>query len=281
MRIKEFYYLDKVQAFITSIPYIKMMLREETMITVFDHEKYLFYSPSKELDFGHKPGDPLPEGYVNFKMVNKTGTTVVKVPEAEFGVPFVSISFPIKDENEQIVAAVNAAISTKKQNTFNHIVTAIDTIAESLLGKVQHIAAHSEELSATSEQIAENTKSTVKHSTKITEVAGTIKGISDQTNLLGLNAAIEAARVGSAGAGFGVVATEVRKLAIDSKEATVSIEETLSAIKKSIEQLQVDFGEIAKSSQEEAKLVTEFMLEIENLTETSNKLKDLMEEIVL
>ncbi|PAD69750.1 chemotaxis protein [Bacillus sp. 7586-K] len=273
--------MDKVQAFITSIPYIKMMLREETMITVFDHEKYLFYSPSKELDFGHKPGDPLPEGYVNFKMVNKTGTTVVKVPEAEFGVPFVSISFPIKDENEQIVAAVNAAISTKKQDTFNHIVTAIDTIAESLLGKVQHIAAHSEELSATSEQIAENTKSTVKHSTKITEVAGTIKGISDQTNLLGLNAAIEAARVGSAGAGFGVVATEVRKLAIDSKEATVSIEETLSAIKKSIEQLQVDFGEIAKSSQEEAKLVTEFMLEIENLTETSNKLKDLMEEIVL
>lgn len=273
--------MDKVQAFITSIPYIKIILREEMMITVFDHEKYVYYSPSTELNFGHNPGDPLPEGYLNYKMVNKSGTTVVKVPEEEYGIPFVSISFPIKDENNEIIAAVNAAISTKKQDTFNDIVAAMDSIAESLSDKVQFIAAHSEELTATSEQITENTKSTVEYSTKITDIAGTIKGISDQTNLLGLNASIEAARVGSAGAGFGVVASEVRKLAISSKEATVSIEETLGAIKKSIEQMQEDFGEIAKSSQEESKMLTEFMSEIETLTTTSSKLKELMKDINL
>jgi len=273
--------LDNVQAFIASIPYWKIIMKEEVMITVFDHEKYLYYSPSSDLNFHHKPGDSLPPSYLNYAMVNKSGTTIVKVPEAEFGIPFDSISFPIKDENGTVVAAVNAAISTKKQEMFKQIVTDMDTIADSLLGKVQQIAAHSEELSATAEQISENTKETVEQSTQITGVTGMIKGISEQTNLLGLNAAIEAARVGSAGAGFGVVATEVRRLAIDSKNATVNIEETLNKIKESIEQMQDDFTDIAKSSHEEAALVTEFMSEIENLTATSNKLKKYMEEFIM
>ncbi len=269
--------LDKVQAFITSIPYIKELLTEDTMITVFDHEKYLYYSPSTELDFGHKPGESLPDGYLNYAMVDRGGTTTLKVPKEEFGVPFTSISFPIKDDKGDIVAAVNAAVSTTRQEMFKNIIDSMDMVADSLLGKVQHIAAHSEELSTTAEQIQKNTEKTVEHSSEVTHVTNTIKGISEQTNLLGLNAAIEAARVGNEGAGFGVVASEVRKLSLDSKNATETIEETLNAIQNSIHSLQNDFQEITKSSQEEAQLVSEFMNEIETLNETSNKLKSFME----
>ncbi|WP_042225356.1 methyl-accepting chemotaxis protein [Oceanobacillus manasiensis] len=270
--------MNKVEAFISSIPYMKIVSREEIMITVFDHEKYLHYEPSSELDFKHKPGDSLPEAYLNYAMVNKTGTTVVKVPKEEFGVPFDSISFAIKDEAGEILAGVNVAVSKTKEETFNRIIQTVDSISESLLAKVQHIAAHAEELSATSDQISDNTKNTVEYSSNITSVTGTIKGISEQINLLGLNAAIEAARVGSAGAGFGVVAEEVRKLAAESKNATASIEETLQQIQNSINQMQGDFNDIASSSQEEAKLVSEFMSEIENLTTASGELKAYMQE---
>ncbi|SFP31717.1 methyl-accepting chemotaxis protein [Salibacterium halotolerans] len=266
-----------VQAIITAIPYIKEVLREDTMFNVYDHEKFLYYSPSKELHLNIKPGDPVPEHHKNFNELKREEPTIVKSGPEVLGVPFQSASFPIK-ENGEIIAGISAGVSTKQMEEFSSIIESMDSISESLVGKVQHIAAHSEQLSATTEQISENTKTAVEQSSNITEVTGTIKGISDQTNLLGLNAAIEAARVGKEGAGFGVVANEVRKLSNDSKEATVRIEDTLNEIKQSISRMENDFQDIANSTQEEAKLVTDFMSEIEKLNETSNNLKKYMEE---
>ncbi len=77
-----------------------------------------------------------------------------------------------------------------------------------------------------------------EHSGKISKVIGVIEAIADQTNLLSLNASIEAARAGNAGKGFGVVATEIGKLAGECRQAVMSsaelINSTINAIKEGV-----------------------------------------------
>lgn len=85
----------------------------------------------------------------------------------------------------------------------------------------------------------------MQKSSNVNQVASFIREISEQTNLLGLNAAIEAARVGEAGAGFGVVAKEIRKLSVDTKDATTRIEESLLAVRQSIQGMENEIGEIS------------------------------------
>ncbi|AIW42196.1 MULTISPECIES: methyl-accepting chemotaxis protein [Paenibacillus] len=272
--------MNTIDALIAAIPYIQQIMREKVTLALFDRTHVLMYTQSEGMDLGFETGSELLEDYKDFAMLkNGREASLTHIPAEILGFPLDMISIPVFDEKGEVIAAFAASYNLTNKNQLDQIVSENRSITEQLIDMVQHVAAHSEELQATSEQILKNTQIAVQNSGKINQVAVFIKEISDQTNLLGLNAAIEAARVGEAGAGFGIVAQEVRKLSVESKKATVDIEGALKDVQNSIRQMEQEIEQIVSSSQEQATLVGSFTEVMERMQKASETMQHLANDL--
>lgn len=256
-------------AFNDFAPIVAKMFHDGAFIYLTDLDKIVYRQPSEDFD--------MPEMHLNYelqgddtakKAIVSQKPYFTEIQSAKNQEPIAIVNYPLFDEDNanEVVATLGIVTPKKSAAHLREISGNLENGLSEISAAIQQLAASASEIHS-NEQLQNLHINEIKtHSEEINNVSIFIRKIAGSTNMLGLNASIEAARVGSAGRGFGVVAEEIRKLSDQSKSAIPELQKITDNIKEKLELVSKTSRDSLLSSQEQASATGEITARIEEIT---------------
>lgn len=246
-----------------------------------DLEKFLF-KDTRNFDVPFvKVGEAFAKGGAADKVIQSKQPLEIELDESFYGIALKVHCMPIFDDEDssRVVGTIGTAIKRDNAYALRRMSDTYQTGMHEISAAIEENATAAGEINNSQRALFDEIMNIRQSAEEIVNTLDYIKMIADQTKMLGLNAAIEAARAGDAGKGFGVVAEEIRKLSENSKTTAAQIHRLTQDIQNKIS-IAIRGSEVTvKSSEEQAAASQQITASVQELTSLIEELRRIAYEI--
>jgi hypothetical protein len=259
---------------------IHALYNRKNVVAVADTRKYHVYIPGQNLDHGLRAGDLIVDGSAMHQAITRKQRVSVYKDSSLFGFPYIGIAYPVLDRQGDVLGGL---IICENVAHLEAVTTASKQLIE-ISGKVVHMTGdmeqQSESIQSVRQKLAGQSSASLSKVQATDEMLRFIREIAARTNILGLNAAIEAARAGSEGRGFAVVADEIRKLAAESLRSVAVIADSLKNLRESFGGVDGEVQNIGKFIELQSQAINQLTAIVQQMHSVGETLQQQAEDML-
>lgn len=271
------------ESFNSFAPVVAELFPEGAFMYISDLTKIAYIQSSQKFTLPNMyVGYELKETDIAYKTIHSGQPQTREIGAERYGVPVYIANYPLYDEDmgtKTIVATLGVVVPKSSAGKLKNMSESLSTSLNSISQTVEHLASNSMRINANEQDLYSNINSVSEILNKINEITEFISSVANKSNMLGLNASIEASRAGEMGKGFSVVANEIRNLSTQSKETVPKIKVLTDDIKNKINEINEKSKQSLHASEEQAASTEEISASIQELSAMTSELYNISKNL--
>ncbi|WP_308011350.1 methyl-accepting chemotaxis protein [Clostridium tagluense] len=267
-----------ITSFIEILDQLPALFEDEIAFTLTDKQRFVKFVESENMPAYSQVGKVIPKGEA-LREVMESGKVKAFTVDDYNNMSIRVVAIPLKDEQGKVVGAISYGKNLANSTKITKMSVDLSNATASILKVANVINTDIQNIREINTKVVDEVKNTSDQCNNTDDIIKFIEGIARQTNLLGLNAAIEASRAGELGKGFGVVASEIRKLSGSSTQSITEINTILKSIKDSVGKVEKIIGIAMTSAEKQEQELTQIIHSVKELNKSAEILAEMASKL--